>query len=151
MGHVEVARTLNAPVQAVWDCLNDIEHTPEWVTGLEAAEIKTSGPYGAGSVYHDHNRLGPFPQETPWYVTVFEPMTRQVHESRSPVLPSTMTLALTPDAGGTHLSFTVDYRFLPRLGPVSGLFERVVMNRMLGQVLKQNLAGLDAYLRKKEA
>ncbi|HCR14197.1 MAG TPA: hypothetical protein DIU49_13470, partial [Desulfovibrio sp.] len=76
MGHVEVARTLNAPVQAVWDCLNDIEHTPEWVTGLEAAEIKTSGPYGAGSVYHDHNRLGPFPQETPWYVTVFEPMTR---------------------------------------------------------------------------
>ncbi len=149
MGHAEAARILNAPPQAVWDCLNDIEHTPEWVSGLAAAEVKTPGPYGAGSIYHDHNRLGPFPQETPWHVTAFEPVTRQVHESRSTVLPSTMTLTLDSMPGGTRVRFSVEYRFLPRLGPVSRLFERVVMDRLLGQVLRQNLARLDAYLRNK--
>jgi uncharacterized protein YndB with AHSA1/START domain len=37
MGHAEAARIVNAPVEVVWNTLNDIEHTPEWVVGLETA------------------------------------------------------------------------------------------------------------------
>lgn len=146
MGYVEAATTINAPVQAVWDALNDIDHTPEWVVGLEAAEVKTSGPFGAGTVYHDHNRLGPFPQVTPWEIIVFEPMTRQVHQSQSAALPSTMTLNLSPTAEGTRLQMIVEYRFLPRLGPVSRFLEGLLMNRLLKQVLRQNQANLNKYL-----
>ena len=146
MGYVEAATTINAPVEAVWDCLNDIDRTPEWVTGLEAAEIKTAGPYGVGTVYYDYNRLGPFLQTTPWRITAFEPPSYQVHESESAVLPSKMTLNLSSTPEGTRLQMAVEYRFLPRLGPVSRLLEGLLMNRMLRQVLKQNQASLNDYL-----
>jgi uncharacterized protein YndB with AHSA1/START domain len=62
MGYAEAESIINAPDEAVWACLNDIGHTPEWVCGLEGAEMVTDGPYGLGSAYTDHNRLGPFPQ-----------------------------------------------------------------------------------------
>lgn len=146
MGYVEAGTIIHAPIHTVWDCLNAIDHTPEWVVGLAAAEIVTSGPYGEGSVYHDHNRLGPFLQTTPWTVTTFQALSCQVHESESATLPSKMTLNLTPDPEGTYLEMIVEYRLLPRLGVVSRLLEQGLMNRMLKQVLTQNQAHLDAYL-----
>lgn len=148
MGTVQASRLVSAPVEAVWNCLNDIAHTPDWVTGLAAAEVVTPDPFGLGSAYVDHNRLGPFPQATRWHVTVFEPMSRQVHVSDSAVLPSTMTLSLSPAPEGTLLTMGVEYRFLPWLGGFSRLLESVLMNRLLAQVLRENEASLEAYLSK---
>jgi uncharacterized protein YndB with AHSA1/START domain len=146
MGHVEVACTIHAPVETVWDCLNDIDHTAEWVTGLESAQIVSEGPYGLGSVYHDHNRIGPFLQITPWHVTAFEAMTQQVHESESASLPSKMTLKLTPVDDGTQLYMSVDYRLLPRLGLLGRALESLMMNQLMKEVISQNQVSLDAYL-----
>ena len=148
MGYAEASTALNAPVEAVWNALNDIDHTPDWVVGLKAAAITTEGPYGEGTIYEDTNRLGPFLQVTPWRVTVFEPMTRQVHESESATLPSKMTLTLAPTPEGTRLTMSVDFHFLPRLGPVGRLLENLLMNRMLGQVIAQNQAQLNVYLKR---
>jgi hypothetical protein len=33
MGYAEAETILNGPIEAVCDCLNEIEHTPEWVIG----------------------------------------------------------------------------------------------------------------------
>jgi uncharacterized protein YndB with AHSA1/START domain len=150
MGYVSVSSVIHAPAESVWNALNDIDRTPDWVVGLEAAEIVTEGDYGHGSIYHDHNRLGPFPQVTPWHVTVFDPMAKQVHKSESTSLPTQMTLNLSPAAEGTHLQMIVEYRLLPRLGVISQLFERLVMNRLLAGVVKQNQANLDQHLRQVE-
>lgn len=146
MGHAEATVTVNAPVEVVWNCLNDIDHTPEWVVGLKAAELKTSGPYGVGTEYIDTNRLGPFPQKTLWRITTFEPMSKQIQESESRVLPSTMILNLSPAPQGTHVQMIVEYRFLPMLGPFGGFLENLVMNRVLSGVLKQNMNNLNGYL-----
>ena len=146
MGRAEATTVIHAPIEAVWYSLNDIDHTPEWVVGLEKAEIVSSGGYGLGSVYNDHNRLGPFPQVTEWHVTAFQPLTSQVHVSKSKVLPTTMRLSLAPASEGTRLRMIVEYRFLPGLGIISRVFEHVVMNRLLSSVIKQNQANLDRYL-----
>lgn len=146
MGYAEATTVIHAPIEAVWYSLNDIDHTPKWVVGLENAEIVSSGAYGLGSVYKDYNRLGPFPQVTEWRVTAFEPLTNQVHISTSKVLPTTMRLSLAPASEGTRLRMIVEYRFLPRLGILSQIFERAVMNRLLSSVVKQNQRNLDAYL-----
>ncbi len=148
MGRAESVALIQAPVETVWNTLNDIAHTPDWVVGLEAADLKTPGNYGLDSIYYDHNRLGPLPQTTPWRVTAFEPMKRQIHESRSAVLPSRMILHLSPSATSevTRLQMVVEYRFLPWLGPVSRLLERLVMDRALASVLRQNQANLNVYL-----
>lgn len=146
MGHAEASTVIHAPREVVWGCLNDIEHTREWVTGLEDAQIVSQGAYGLGSVYQDTNRIGPFRQRTPWRITAFEPPTYQVHESDSRMLPSRMTLRLSPAEGGTALHMAVDYRALPQLGAFSRLLEHLVMNRVLAGVLRQNQAQLDQYL-----
>lgn len=147
MGYVESAALIHASVETVWQTLNDIDHTPDWVTGLEKAEIITTGAYGAGTIYQDYNRLGPMLQVTPWHITVFEPMTRQIHVSESANLPSTITLTLTPTPEGTQLVMQVEYRFLPRLGIVSRWLEKLLMNRVLKQVIQQNQASLNRYLK----
>lgn len=146
MGWTEAATIIHAPVEAVWNSLNDIAQTPKWVVGLERAEIITDGDYSRGTIYNDYNRLGPVLQTTSWQVTVFEPMQRQVHVSDSAVLPTTMTLTLTPVPEGTRLNMEVMYTFLPQLGLFSRWFEGAVMNRILNQVLRQNQANLDVYL-----
>ncbi|MBZ0287820.1 MAG: hypothetical protein K8I30_09415, partial [Anaerolineae bacterium] len=71
------------------------------------------------------------------------------HESQSAVLPSKMTLTLSPLAGGqTRLIMDVSYRFLPQLGFISRAFERLVMNRVLSGVIHQNQVNLDRYLQR---
>jgi len=146
MGHAEASKSINASVYAVWNTLNDIDNTPKWVDGLERAEVKTEGTYGAGTIYNDYNRLGRFLQVTAWHITEFEPVSRQVHLSDSAVLPSRMTLSLTQEAKNTCLKMTVEYRFMPRWGIISRVFERLVMNHLLKSVLGQNLNHLDRYL-----
>jgi len=149
MGHAEAATVIHAPVEVVWNCLNDIEHTREWVVGLVDAEIVTSSPYGVGTIYKDYNRLGPMLQVTPWRITVFEPLRCQVHESESASLPSKMTLNLLPAPdGSTYLQMIVEYQFLLRLGLIGRVLEGLLMNRLLKQVLRQNQANLNAYLRR---
>lgn len=147
MGFAQATTVINAPVDLVWNSLNDIEHTPEWGVGLEKAEVKQSAArFGVGTVYIDYNRLGPQRQVTSWRIAVYEPMRRQVHVSSSATLPSTMTLLLTPEEGGTRLQMTVAYRFMPRLGVVSRLLERLVMNRVLSSIVRQNQQNLNTYL-----
>jgi uncharacterized protein YndB with AHSA1/START domain len=146
MGYATASSIVNVPVEAVWAALNDIDHTPEWVIGLENAEVKTSQPYGAGTVYHDYNRLGPWLQVTEWQITEFEPMSHQVHVSKSAVLPSKMKLNLSPNGEATNLTMTVEYSLLPTWGAISRVLERLFMNRMLTGVLKQNVSQLSIYL-----
>jgi carbon monoxide dehydrogenase subunit G len=147
MGFVRQQRIIDATPQAIWNALNDIDRTPAWVVGLARAEQVTPGPMAKDSVYIDYNRLGPFLQKTTWMVTEFEPLVCLVHVSGSRVLPTTMTLGLSPADGGTRLVMIVEYAFLPQLGVVGRWLERVLMNRMLGQVIAQNQAQLAAYLR----
>src|SRR5947207_1490620 len=138
MGYAEAIQSIAAPINVVWDTLNDIDHTSKWVVGLERAEVTTAGSYDAGSIYKDYNRLGPMLQVTAWHITAFELMSRQVHVSDSVVLPTMMTIIVTPRAEGTCVKMSVEYRFLPQLGFVSRAFETLVMNHLLKSVLGQN-------------
>lgn len=146
MGYAEASQIIHAPVEKVWNTLNDIDNTYKWVVGLEKAEVKTGGDFGQDTIYTDYNRLGPIPQVTDWRITEFEPVSRQVHMSDSEGLPSTMTLSLSPIAEGTLLKMTVDYQFMPHWGVISRVFEGLIMNHMLKSVLKQNMSHLDSYL-----
>lgn len=151
MGQVTAKMIVSAPVEAVWNCLNDIDNTPRWVVGLERAEWVTKPPVAVGSIYIDYNRLGPFPQVTPWHVRAFQPMSHMIHESESALLPSRMTINIKSVLFGTEVEMIVEYRFLPKLGIISRVFESWVMNRALPQVLKQNLLQMEAYLQQQDA
>ncbi len=146
MPRVSHASVIDAPMPDIWAALNDISHTPDWVVGLERAELTTPEAYGVGSVYIDYNRLGPFLQKTPWCVTEFEPYIHQVHVSASSVIPTTMTLNLSQTPGGTRIEMIVDFEFLPRLGALGRLLGRTLMRRMIASVIAQNQANLGKHL-----
>ncbi len=146
MGYAEAIQTIKAPVEMVWDTLNDIDNTHKWVVGLERAEITTTGSYGLDTIYKDYNRIGSMLQVTAWHIKVFEPMSRQVHVSDSAVLPSKMVIVMAARAEGTRVRMSVEYRFLPKWGVVSRIFERLVMNHVLSSVLRQNMEQLNRYL-----
>jgi len=147
MGMVEAVRAIKAPVESVWNCLSDIEHTPEWVIGLKSVKVTSDSPRGVGTSYHDYNQIGPFVQASSWSITSFDPMTKQIHESTSSLLPTTITFNLMPMADGTFVHMVVDYRFWPRLGIASRVFERLVMNHLLGLILRKNLGNLEDFIR----
>jgi len=150
MGYAEAIQTIKAPVEMVWDTLNDINHTPKWVVGLERAEVTTAGAYGVGTIYTDHNRIGPMLQRTAWQITEFEPKSRQVHISDSTSLPSKMVIVMAARAEGTRVRMSVEYQFMPQWGVASRVFESLVMNHVLSGVLRQNLAQLNGYLQLQE-
>lgn len=145
MSCVEANIIVGASIETVWNCLNDITHTSNWVNGLVNAEIITRGRYGKGSVHVQHSRTGLLPTST-WTVTAFEPRSRQVHVLQSAVLPAALTIAVNPVAQGTQIRINLDYRFLPMLGSVSRGLERLIMDKRMKQVLKQNLASFNTYL-----
>jgi hypothetical protein len=151
MSLVERSIILNTSSSNVWNVLNDLQHTPDWVVGLERTENITPGPVGVGTIYHDINRIGPLLQRTPWTITEFEPMSRQVHVSESSVLPSTMILTITPEGAGVRFEQIVEYRFLPQLGPLSRLLEKAVMNRLLKLAFKQIQANLKTYIEQQQS
>jgi len=150
MPRVHHASIINAPLPDVWAALNDIAHTPEWVVGLERAELISPDEFGRGSVYVDYNRLGPFPQKTAWCITEFEPYVCQVHVSTSTIIPSTLTMGLSLASDGVWLEMTIDYQFLPQLGALGRFLERALMSRMIGKVIAQNLANLNQRLKQRD-
>jgi len=146
MGYAEATQIINAPVEAVWNALNDIDNTPKWVVGLQDAKVISEGTYGLGTLYNDYNNLGPVLQVTTWKIVEFEPMSRQIHMSDSANLPSTMTLGMASVAEGTRLTMTVDFHFMPRWGVVGRILEALVMRHMIKGVLRQNMSHLNTYL-----
>lgn len=149
MPQVSHARIIEAPLHEVWAALNDIHHTPEWVVGLERAELVSPDEFGQGSVYIDYNRLGPFLQKTPWCITEFEPYVGQVHVSASSVIPTTLTMRLAPAPEGVRLEMTIDFQFLPRFGALGRFLERRLMSRVIAKVIAQNLASLNQHLKRR--
>ena len=149
MGRVEATAFVDAAFEIVWNTLNDIDNTPEWVVGLQAAEVKTAGVYGLGTIYDDYNRLGPVLQKTAWRITRFEPTTCQIHESESTIFPAKLIMNLSPLNDNTRVQMIIDYRVLPKLGPISRLLEYMLTNCLLKMMLKQNLRRLNQYLRQR--
>jgi hypothetical protein len=149
MPKVRHAHIIEAPLPVVWAALNDIDHTPEWVVGLERAEVVSPEPFGRGSIYIDYNRLGPFPQKTVWGITEFEPYVCQVHVSTSKIIPSTLTMGLSLAPKGVHVEMTIDFQFLPRFGALGRFLGRTLMTRMIGQVIAQNLENLNQRLKQR--
>jgi uncharacterized membrane protein len=51
MKRVELAIDIYAPVSDIWVVLTDPAGFPDWITGMQAAEILTEGDYGVGTRY----------------------------------------------------------------------------------------------------
>ena len=123
-------RTIDAPVEEVFDRMADYERYPDWVAIVEEARLVSGDRIEVGAEYEEVSYFGPKRSVSTWRVTEFDPPTRQVHEGNLPFGPITLTIETRPDGdGGTVLDHTVEITAFPRFRPLGWLLERLVLVR----------------------
>ncbi|MCM4077339.1 SRPBCC family protein [Paractinoplanes hotanensis] len=53
MSTVVVTRLIDAPVAAVWQVFTDLSRRREWLTAVTRVEVRSPGPFGAGTVWRE--------------------------------------------------------------------------------------------------
>jgi len=57
MSTVAVTRMIEAPVAVVWQVFTDLARRREWLTAVTAVEVRTPGPFGAGTVWRETRQM----------------------------------------------------------------------------------------------
>ncbi len=107
MPKLEQTDEINAPVDAVWNLLSDVNRYPEWVEATDRIISAPEGLLEAGSEYKVYGGVPPFKSETEWKVTEFEPNRRQVHTGGDGMMEMRIEYDLSENGSGT----TVTRRF----------------------------------------
>ncbi|MFD0265619.1 SRPBCC family protein [Streptomyces sp. NPDC127106] len=127
---VVVEREMAAPVERVWRALTDLESMPDVVSGVDAVEVLTPGPFRVGTRWRETRRMFGKRATEEMYVTVCDAPERYVAEAdnagmhyvsefrlteRSPSRTAvTMTFSAAPAARGKQPGVVM--RLLNRLG-----------------------------------
>ncbi|MEU2390950.1 SRPBCC family protein [Streptomyces sp. NPDC007369] len=127
---VVVEREMAAPVERVWRALTDLESVPDVVSGVDAVEVLTPGPFRVGTRWRETRRMFGKQATEEMYVTVCDAPERYVAEAdnagmhyvsefrlseRSPGRTAvTMTFSAAPAVSGKRPDLFM--RLLNRLG-----------------------------------
>ncbi|MGI8948067.1 MAG: SRPBCC family protein [Ornithinimicrobium sp.] len=95
-GHaVTVQRTIQAPVQRVWDVLTDLDRAAQRRSAITEVEILTDGPYALGTTWLQTRRMLGRSATEEMCVTDNDPLRRTVIEASSSGADYTTTFVLT--------------------------------------------------------
>ncbi|MGW4685127.1 SRPBCC family protein [Streptomyces sp. NPDC004244] len=78
---VVVEREMAAPVERVWQALTDLESMPYVVSGVDAVEVLTPGPFRVGTRWRETRRMFGKQAVEEMYVTVCDAPERYVAEA----------------------------------------------------------------------
>ena len=109
-GHrIELQRTVQAPVERVWDVLTDVAHADQILSGVTKVEPITEEPYRVGTRWRETRRMFGRDATEQVHVTVAEPPTRTVVEADSGGVHYVTEFTLARSAGDATrlaMSFT---------------------------------------------
>jgi hypothetical protein len=57
MSTVAVTRLIEAPVAVVWRVFTDLGRRREWLSAVAAVEVRTPGPFAAGTLWRETRRM----------------------------------------------------------------------------------------------
>jgi carbon monoxide dehydrogenase subunit G len=135
MRTVTASARLDAPPEAVFDFLADLENLPRWQTGIVSAELTTTGPVGVGSSAHVVRELMGQRLAVDLTLTDHQRGRRLELESATSGIGVVAALELEPDGDGTRLTFGMRIQaqnvFLsPLEGMVAGAAERDIADSL---------------------
>lgn len=122
--HLEERIRIEAPADAVWAVLADVERWPEWTASVESAELQNAGPLAMGSVARLKQ---PGYRAALWRVTAFDAPRSFAWESAP--MPGVRAIAghtVTPDGDATDVILTID-----TTGPLSFMLDRMIRSASL--------------------
>lgn len=114
MPEFTITQHINAPVETVWNVLDDFGDIQRWNTGVKTSELTSTGPVAKGSTRHcDFTPFGAVNERIDHY----EPnqrMTIDLFETfKLPISAATADFNLAPDGDGTTL--ILHYQYTPNL------------------------------------
>lgn len=118
---------IDAPPEAVWAFISDLERTAEWVVFTDEMLHIDSGPVGAGTMYRERGGPGPITDESEWEITQWDPPHRQVHEGDLGPMQPVLTMAVEPSNGGTRFRQRIEIRAFPGIRPLGWFLETILL------------------------
>ena len=114
MPEFTITRQIEAPVESVWEVLNDFGDIQRWSPGVTRSELTSAGPVSQGSTRHcDLAPLGAVNER----IDMYEPhrrMTVNLYETfKLPISGAVADFNIAPQDGGTKL--TIHYSYAPNL------------------------------------
>ena len=116
MPEFTIIHQINAPVEKVWEVLNDFGDIAEWSPGVKRSALTSDGPVSEGSTRHcDFAPLGAVEERIDTYIPN-QRMTINLYEiSRLPISSAIADFNITARDNGTELTIHYDYT-LNRMG-----------------------------------
>jgi uncharacterized protein YndB with AHSA1/START domain len=119
MPEFTITRQIEAPVEKVWDVLNDFGDIARWSPGIKRSALTSDGPVSQGSTRHcDFAPLGGVNERIDTYIRN-ERMTVNLYETfKLPISGAVADFNIAAKHNGTKL--TLHYSYTPnRLGRVT--------------------------------
>jgi uncharacterized protein YndB with AHSA1/START domain len=116
MPEFTVCRRIEAPVEKVWEVLDDFGDIARWSPGIKTSELTSDGPVGEGTTRNcDFVGLGAVNERIDTYIPN-ERMTVNLYETfKLPIVGAVADFNLAPIEDGTELTLHYSYT-LNRLG-----------------------------------
>lgn len=139
MGRITVRTTIEAPAEAVFDRLADLERMPEYSTLTRAVSTITPGPVRRGTRWTEANPVGPILTTGEWTVRDYDRPTRLGFEGTSAFVDARVGFDLEAVDGRTRLEQVTEFEFLSRLGPVGPVLERRAFTPVLAKQQRRSM------------
>lgn len=120
MTRTRISRTINAPVDAVFETVSDISQYTRAVPDIVRVEFVTERKTGVGTRFRETRRMGKREATTELEVTEYvkDERVRMVSDAGGTVWDSVFTVTAMGDGEGTRLDLVMEarpYRLLSRL------------------------------------
>lgn len=136
MPEFTITRQINAPVEAVWEVLNDFGDIQRWNPGVKKSNLTSQGPVGEGSTRHcDFAPFGGVNER----IDLYEPnqrLTVNIHEAfKLPISGAIADFNIVTEDGGTKLTLHYSYT-LNLLGRLLRGYTATQMSKGIGGMAK---------------
>ncbi len=120
---INLCITIGAPVERVWQTVENIEHHTEWMTDAESITFRSDQRAGVGTEFDCLTRVGPFSTVDRMRVTEWDPEAVMGIEHRGLVTGRGRFTLGVAGPGLTEFCWTEDLTFPRHLG--GGAAERI--------------------------
>ncbi|QDU86512.1 Polyketide cyclase / dehydrase and lipid transport [Planctomycetes bacterium Pla163] len=145
MPSLTVSRTIDAPVEKVFDVSTDVHIWADVVPAIQRVEVLTDGPVGLGTRFRETRTMfGRDATETMEFIE-FERPNRYVLGAQSHGCRYRSIFTLTPDGGGTKLEMVFEGTPLTFGAKVMSVVMRPFMKKM-GDMCAADLDAIKAHV-----
>lgn len=142
MPAVTATTHIDAPPDVIWALLCDPHQYPELADPTERMLSVPDAPFGVGYEYREYGGVKPFLGESTWRVTVFEPMTHQVHVGDDGSATMDLDIRLEPTATGTRYTQRLAMEVRWYMRPLMALLWPLMMRARAQEAMDKTVANI---------